>query len=72
MNSVAEIIKGSKVSRFTHYREGTFYYVTDSGFHFMIPLDDVDGATLLAEDKTIFFMRWIRKQFEANSLALHS
>lgn len=65
MNSVAEIIKGSKVSDFLHYREGAFYYCTDSGFHFVIPLEDIDGATLLAQDKTIFFMRWIRKQFDA-------
>ncbi len=70
MNSVAEIIKGSKVSNFSSYREGVFYYVTDNDFYFTIPLEDISGATLAAQDKTIFFMRWIRKQFETNQAAL--
>ena len=70
MNSVAEIVKGSKVSNFVSYREGNFSYLTDSGFHFVVPLEDISGATLNTQDKTIFFMRWIRKQFEANKAAL--
>lgn len=66
MTTVAEIVKGSKTSKFSSYRENVFYYVTDSGFVFTIPADDVAGATLLPEDKTIFFMRWIRKQLGYN------
>lgn len=72
MRTVADIVKGSKVSNFSSYREGVFYYVTDNDFYFTIPLEDVTGATLAAQDKTIFFMRWIRKQLEANELALNS
>lgn len=62
MKTVAEIIKESKTSSFQYYREGNFYYKTDAGYEFVIPLDDISGATLNAEEKTIFFMRWIRKQ----------
>lgn len=62
--TTAEIFKSSKITKFTHYREGNFYYETDSGFSFVVPLEDVTGATLNAEDKTIFFMRWIRKSLE--------
>lgn len=65
--TVAEIIKASKTSSFQYYREGNFYYKTDAGFEFVIPLDDISGATLNAEEKTIFFMRWIRKQLATNN-----
>ena len=59
--TTAEIIKNSKSSKFKFYREGNFHYITDNGFEFIIPLEDITGATLESEDKTIFFMRWIRK-----------
>lgn len=62
--TVAEVVKGSKKSTFQFYREGNFYYKTDSGVDFIVPLNDIDGATLNGEDKTIFFMRWIRKTLE--------
>jgi hypothetical protein len=62
--TTAKIVKASKVSRFVSYRNGVFLYQTDQGYTFEIPLSDIDGATLKAEDKTIFFMRWIRKQVE--------
>lgn len=59
--TVAEVIKGSKVTRFQSYRNGNLYYKTDSGFEFVVPQHETGGATFLAEDKTIFFMRWIRQ-----------
>lgn len=60
--TTAEIVKNSKVSNFVFFREGNFYYRTDTGFDFIIPLKDIDKASILAQDKTIYFMRWIRKQ----------
>ncbi len=63
--TTAQIVKESKLSSFVSYRNGSFLYKTDKGFSFEIPLTDIDGATLLNEDKTIFFMRWIRKQVES-------
>lgn len=70
MKTVSDIIKNSRMTRFVLYREGNFIYVTDSGFQFPVPVEDVAGATLLAEDKTIFFMRWIRQQVENQSLQM--
>lgn len=35
---------------------------------FTVPLDDIGNATLLAEDKAITYMRWIRKAIEDNTL----
>ncbi len=64
--TTAEIVKGSKISRFVLFREGYFHYRTDNGFDFTIPLEDIGKASLLTEDKTIYLMRWIRKQVESN------
>ncbi len=59
----ADIVKGSKVSRFVRFREGNFVYETDNGFQFAIPLSEIveDKAMLQAEERTITLMRWIRK-----------
>ena len=60
----SEIVKSSKITKFLFYREGNFMYETDNGFRFPIPLEDIGKATLNNEEKTIFFMRWIRKYNE--------
>jgi hypothetical protein len=36
-------------------------YVCEDGFKFPVPLADTAGADFQAEDKGLFFMRWIRK-----------
>lgn len=59
--SIKDIVKDNN-AHFESYRNGYFHYVTDGGFEFRIPLDDVDGVTLNKEDKAIFFMRWIKKE----------
>lgn len=61
--NITELVKNKK-ARFLHYREGHFIYMTDDGFQFPIPLADIGNATLQAEDKALFFMRWIRSQLE--------
>lgn len=65
-----EMVGPGKKVRFVRYQDRTFWYVTDDGFEFPIDIDDSLGATLLAEDKAIFFMRWIRKHHIA--VAHHS
>lgn len=54
---------GKKV-RFMFYRDGELHYATECGFQFAVPINDIGGATFLAEDKAILFMRYIRKQLE--------
>jgi hypothetical protein len=58
--NITELVKNKK-ARFIHFREGNFIYETEDGFQFPVPLADVGSATLLAEDKALFFMRWIRQ-----------
>ena len=58
--------KGQKV-RISFYSRGSLWYRTDSGFEFPVPVGDrheVGNATFLAEDKAIYFMRYIRKHIQ--------
>ena len=64
MKTLPEIIKESKVSIFQFYRKGKLWYKTDRGFEFPIPIEDCGDGTFLKEDKTILFMRYIRKHLK--------
>jgi hypothetical protein len=63
------VSRGSKV-RFSHYCNKELWYRTDSGLDFPVPIEDCGNATFLAEDKAIFFMRYIRRHMEMLSEAL--
>lgn len=58
------MVSNNKKVRFIQYREGEFIYSTECGFEFPVPLADVGKATLLAEDKALLFLRYIRKHVE--------
>jgi hypothetical protein len=66
--NITELVK-NKRARFIHYRDGNFIYETEDGFQFPVPLTDVGTATLLAEDKALLFMRWIRRHVETIDVA---
>ena len=50
--------------KFIRYADSEFWYKCEDGFEFAIPLADTAGAEFKAEDKGMFFMRWIRKHME--------
>jgi len=58
--NIIELVKNKK-ARFVQYREGNFIYETEDGFQFPVPLEEVGSASMLAEDRALFFMRWIRR-----------
>ena len=58
---IKAMVSGGRKVRFRSYREGELWYETECGFAFPVPIDDVGGAVMLAEDKAILFMRYIRK-----------
>jgi hypothetical protein len=65
---IKEIIKNNEV-RFAKYRQGNAYYsvlVPSQGveYVFPVPLADIGDAKLLATDKAIVFMRYIRQSIE--------
>ena len=55
------MVKGNKQVTFMHYRDGDLWYRHDGGFEFPVPIADVGTATMLATDKALLFMRYIRK-----------
>lgn len=62
MGDVIEIkshIKG--VSKFQYFRDGAFWYKTDTEFLFPVPVSEMEGVTVEPEYKSIYLMRWIRK-----------
>lgn len=66
--NIKDIVKDNTV-RFAKYRQGIAYYtvrVPSEGvdYIFPVPLSDIGDATLLATDKAMAFMRYIRKAIE--------
>lgn len=76
---IADICRADRTVNFQRYRKGVLYYtvyatVADgesytggtitAAYTFPVPLSDVGDATLLRQDKSILFMRWIRKAIE--------
>ncbi len=58
--NVKDHVKGTVT--FIKYLDGNLYYTTDdTGFVFPVPISDAGNATFLAKDKSMLFMRYIRK-----------
>jgi hypothetical protein len=62
--TIKEMIRDHKKVRFSFYRDRELWYITEDGFEFPVPLDEIGNATFLAEDRAILFMRYIRKHME--------
>ncbi len=66
---VKDFVSNGNFVTFDSFRAGIFYYsvahkMTLERFQFQVPLDDIGSATLFNRDKSIFFMRWIRKSIQ--------
>jgi len=64
------IIKKDLFVNFSFYRAGNLYYTIEhegSYYSFPVPLDDIGDATMLAKDKSIIMMRYIRKALESGT-----
>lgn len=60
MKTLKELVKEPEVS-FVRYVKGELWYSTTSGFEFPVPVDDCGDGVFLAKDKTMLYMRYIRK-----------
>jgi hypothetical protein len=58
MTTLADRVKG-KVT-FSHFTLSELWYKTDDGFEFPVHIDDTGNGIYMAEDKAIYFMRFIR------------
>jgi len=65
--NLKDMVRAGQKVRISFYSRGNLWYITDSGFEFPVPVRDrteVGNATFLAEDKAIYFMRYIRKHMQ--------
>lgn len=61
--NIKDLVKDNVVN-FVRYREGNFIYSVEKdgkALEFPVPLEELGTATLLAQDKAILFMRYIKK-----------
>jgi hypothetical protein len=65
--NLKDLVKNGKKVRFSYYRDHEFWYQHEDGLLFPISLQEANAgrATFLAEDKAIYFMRWMKKYIEA-------
>lgn len=70
MFTLKELVGQGKRVSFIMYRKGQLHYKTDDGFEFVVPVEDCGDGVFLNEDKAMLFMRYIRKQLEANAEGL--
>lgn len=70
MSTLKSLVAGDKRVHFQFYRKGELWYKTDDGFEFVVPVADTGDGVFLASDRAMLFMRYIRKQLEANSAGL--
>lgn len=67
MSQLKSLVSDGKLVHFKFYRKGELWYTTDDGFEFAVPIEDTGDGTFLASDRAMLFMRYIRKQLEANA-----
>jgi hypothetical protein len=64
LSSLKERVSGNRLVTFVRYREAELWYRTEDGFEFPVPTQDLGTATLLASDKALLFMRYIRRHMK--------
>lgn len=66
MVDLKSMVAGDKQVHFIYYKDECLWYRTDNGYQFPVPICDIGSATFLATDKAMLFMRYIRKQLQAD------
>lgn len=70
MFALKDLVAKGKLVRFVRIVADSLWYETENGFAFPVPLSETHGATFLAEDKALLFMRHIRKNLAADGTAI--
>jgi hypothetical protein len=65
--NLKDLVKDNKKVRFSYFRDNEFWYQHEDGLLFPISLSEATSgrATFLAEDKAMFFMRWIKRYLDS-------
>lgn len=60
-HNIKEMVKDGRKATFVKFRRNQLWYVTECGFEFPVPVDDIGDATFLSVDKAMMLMRYIRQ-----------
>lgn len=62
-----DLVKDGKKVRFSFFRDNEFWYEHEEGLLFPISVTEATTgkATFLAEDKAIYYMRWMKRYIES-------
>jgi hypothetical protein len=69
---LTDVVGADKTVKFVFYRDKELWYRGEGNFEFPVSLEDAGTATFKAEDKSVYFMRWIRKHLEYLQKSLES
>jgi hypothetical protein len=66
--SLKDLVNRQQNVEFVFYRDGNLWYQTgdllSARFVFPVPIVDAGTGTFKATDKSVYFMRWIRRHLE--------
>lgn len=70
---IKDLVKGNSMAEFDYFMDGNLYYIVEDQntgleYRFFIPVDETGHSTFKAREKSITFMRWIRKSIENKTL----
>ena len=54
--NIKEMVNNGQRAKFMFYRQKELWYVTDSGFEFPVPIDDVGDGVFNTDEKAILLM----------------
>jgi hypothetical protein len=61
-------LKGN--SSFEYYRDYAMWFRTETGMLFPVPVKDLDTCHILKTEKSMVFMKWIRKHIASQTEAM--
>ena len=64
MATINEMVANDRTVRFTHYKNGELWYVTETGFSFPVPIADVGDTAFPAVDRALLYMSYIRRHLQ--------
>jgi hypothetical protein len=57
---LTDLIKG-KAAVFVEFHGGNLFYEIDGKFRFPVPVDELQGTSVLSEEKASVFMKWVKR-----------
>ena len=58
--NLKEMVSDNKKVRFVYYKLNQLWYETECGFRFPVSINDTGDGVFKAEDKALYYMRYIR------------